>query len=153
MYDALYENDSAGYSPDGSTVYVDAGGAVPPVATSARSPLDHSNPIPAAVVPDPPDPALGGKPGMTHALGWSTGMRNSRAFRQAFDGRTLVVPNMGVHPIQGPVGYSSRSDRLVYGVEALQGSKTPDDSQVSQHFADPNAVAISAVTGRNPNYV
>lgn len=151
-YDSLYSVMGEDYSPEGEG-YIDAAQAVPEIASHAQSPMTTSNLLPAAVVPQPPDPAIGGKPGISHALGWSTGLRNSRAFRQAFDGRTLVVSTMGVHPIEGPVGYSTRSDRLFYGAQALRGDGMSDNNKVAANLSNPNAAAIALATAGNPNYV
>lgn len=151
-YDSLYSVMGEDYSPE-SDGYVDAAQAVPEIASHAQSPMTTSNLLPAAYVPRPPDPAIGGKPGISRALGWSTGLRNSRAFRQAFDGRTLVVSSMGAHPIEGPVGYSTRSDRLFYGAQALRGDNMSDNTKVAKNLSDPDASAIATATSGNPNYV
>lgn len=149
--DANYAVNTEDYSPalDG---YIDAAGAVPPVALHEGSPFDNTQPVIVPVVVAPPDPSYGGQAGTSKPLGWSTGIRSSRAFRQPFDGRTLRVPSMGVHPAEGPVGYSTRSDRLVYAARALQSDGMPDNATVAAEFADPNTAAIAAVTGGNPNY-
>jgi hypothetical protein len=110
LFDTLYEGETE--SPMNSEV-PDVASNVPELVIAANSPLNSSSNAGCAYVPRPPDPAVGGLPGMTHALGWTTGLRLSRSFRQLFGGQTLKMPSMGVHPIQGPVGYSTRSDRLV----------------------------------------
>lgn len=150
-YDALYAANDEDYSPE-SAGYVDAAQAVPEIATQQESPLGSSQTTVAAYVPRPPDPAIGGMPGICYPLGYSTGIRNSRAFRQAFDGRTLVVAPMGVHPVQGPVGYSTRTDRLTYNVRALSGDNMRSNQSVSDMFASPDSSNIAAATMGNPNY-
>lgn len=152
-YDTLYSIRGEDYSPEGYG-YVDAAQAVPEVASHAQSPMVSASPVlDAAVVPKPPNPAVGGLPGLSHALGWSTGLRNSRAFRQAFDGRTLVVSTMGVHPIEGPVGYSTRQDRLFYGAQALRGDGMSDNMRVAKGVSSLDPSAIALATAGNPNYV
>lgn len=152
-YDATYNSRDEDYSPIMGG-YIDTAGAVPPNASHRESPVDSSRGgVASGFVPRPPDPAIGGLPGISEGLGWSTGLRNNRAFRQAFDGRTLVVPSMGVHPIQGPVGYSTRSDRLAYGVAALSSDGMPTDQSVSTLFASDYASSVGAATAGNPNYV
>lgn len=150
-YDALYAVNDEDYSPE-SGGYVDAAQAMPEISNQQQNPLSSPSVLPAGFVPRPPDPAVGGKAGLTKAIGWSTGLRLSRAFRQAFDGRTLVVQNMGAHPIQGPVGYSNRTDRLTYNVRALQGDNMSSNMSVADMYADPNAGAIALATLGNPNY-
>lgn len=149
LFDTLYTD--AYLSPENSDV-PDVAGAVPEIACHRRSPLDSSSDAGVAFVPRPPDPAVGGQPGMTHGLGWSTGIRNGRAFRQHFTGQTLVMPSMGVHPVQGPVGYSTRTDRLSYGVAALNGPDIPSNASVAQQYASDQDTSIHAVTDGNPNY-
>lgn len=149
LFDTLYQDEYV--SPMNSEI-PDVAGAVPEIVTAANSPLNSSSDAGCAFVPRPPDPAVGGKPGMTHALGSTTGIRNSRAFRQLFTGLTLKVPSMGVHPIQGPVGYSNRTNNLVYGINALSGNDIPSNNSVAQQFAIPDGNAIALVTKGNPNY-
>lgn len=150
--DVLYDKDDADWSPVISG-FVDTAQAVPSYACNdGQNPLASYSVIPAGFIPRPPDPAVGGKAGLTKFLAWSTGLRNTRAFRQAFDGRTLRVSNMGPHPIQGPVGYSTRSDRLFYGVQNLKGSGTPSSAAVQDDMASPKDAAIFRATRGNPNY-
>lgn len=149
LFDTLYEGEYV--SPMNNEV-PDVAGNVPEIVTPANSPLNSSSDAGCAFVPRPPDPAVGGLPGMTRAIAWTTGLRNSRAFRQAFGGQTLKMPNMGVHPIQGPVGYSNASDRLVYGVNALTATDIPSNESVAEQFAQNNAAALALVTRGNPNY-
>jgi len=84
----------------------------------------------------PPDPAVGGQPGVGRQLGWSTGLQSSRAMRQRFSGRVLAVPTMGVHPAYGPVGFSTRTQRLANGVAALNTDYTPTSDHVAQSFVE-----------------
>lgn len=150
--DVLYDIHDADWSPSISG-FVDTAQAVPEVACNTdQSPLASYSKIDAAFVPRPPDPAVEGKPGITRFLSWTTGLRNTRAFRQAFDGRTLRVANMGPHPIQGPVGYSTRSDRLFYGVQNLRGNGTPTSATVAKDMGSPDGSSIVAATAGNPNY-
>lgn len=149
LFDTLYEGE---YQSPMNSEIPEVAGAVPEVVTNGKSPLDSSSDAGCAYVPRPPDPATGGKPGMTDALGWTTGIRNNRAFRQAFGGQTLVVTAMGAHPIQGPVGYSTRTDRLVYGVRALSGEDIPSSASVGEEYATLDGAALAAATGGNPNY-
>lgn len=152
-YDSTYVESDAEYSPM-TAGYIDIAESVPPDSNQRENPtLSTRDGLATAFVPRPPDPSVGGMPGISNGLGWSTGIRNSRAFRQAFDGRTLVVPNMGAHPIQGPVGFSAQSDRLAYGIAALSSDGMPTNAQVGKVFSSDNANAISGVTGGNPNYV
>lgn len=149
LFDTLYNDEYV--SPMNSEV-PDVASNVPEVVYPANSPLNSSSNAGCAYVPRPPDPAIGGMPGMTNALGWTTGLRNSRAFRALFGGQVLKVPSMGAHPIQGPVGYSTRTDRLIYGVNALTGNDIPSNQSVADQFAGNDAAAIAAVTAGNPNY-
>lgn len=152
-YDSTYNAMDEDYSPIMGG-YMDVAGSVPPNANHIESPMDSTRDgLATGYIPRPPDPAIEGLPGISRGLGWSTGIRNSREFRQAFDGRSLVVPNMGAHPIQGPVGYSTRTDRLSYGVAALRSDGVPTDQEVSNTFAGDNSASISAAIAGNPNYV
>lgn len=84
----------------------------------------------------PPDPTVGGQPGVGRQLGWSTGLQHSRAMRQRFSGRMLAVPTMGVHPAYGPVGFSTRTQKLANGVAALNTDYTPTSDHVAQSFVN-----------------
>lgn len=90
--------------------------------------------IPDVKIPRPPDPTVGGEPGRSHALGWTRGLNPFRFMHQRFTGRTLVVPSMGVHPQEGPVGFSSRLDRLADRRAALESDYTPTPEQVARIF-------------------
>lgn len=153
ILDDLYERTGEDYSPVETDDMPDVAGAVIERASQGKSPFDSSNPIPAAFVPRNPDPALGGMPGSTNVLGRTTGIRLSRAFRQRFGGQTLVVPAMGAHPIQGPVGYSTRTDRLVYGVAALNGPDIPTDDSVGLSVVAMTGQSLADATRGNANYV
>lgn len=119
------------------------------------SPADRHGLIPAAVVPAPPDPAYGGRPGMGFRLGWSTGLRHSRAFRQRFGDDSLVIDVQNrIHPIEGPVGYSTRGDRLITRSQyVLNGGGEPTTDQVRELFSSDYADAVVTARGMNPAYV
>lgn len=85
----------------------------------------------------PPSPSVGGQPGRTNQLGWTTGLSQTRRLRQKFTGRTLVVPTMGAHPAVGPVGFSTRSQRLRNGVGELTASRLPPSSVIAESFFAP----------------
>lgn len=150
-YDSTYAANDEDYSPE-SDGYIDAAQAVPVVQIHRQSPFNSTQPVVVPVVPAVPDPSIGGQVGNSLGVGWSTGIRNSRAFRQPFDGRTLVMPNMGAHPVSGPVGYSTRTDRLVYNARATQAVDTVDSASVADLYIDPNVAAIATATAGNPNY-
>lgn len=151
FFDPLYAVNDEDYSPEVDG-YIDAAQAVPVVQVHRQSPFNDTQPTLAPVVPAPPSPSVGGEPGNSLGVGWSTGIRNSRAFRQPFDGRTLVVPNMGAHPVSGPVGFSTRTDRLVYNARATESDNMVDNKTVTEEFANPNVAAIAYATAGNPNY-
>ena len=129
------EPGSAGYSPPNS----EADGVV---FYSTRS----TQPTPAnavsgdtsiiAQVPQPPSPSVGGEARQNGALGWSTGFGFFRRFRGGFTGRTLVVPSMGLHPADGPVGFSTRSQRLRNRVQALTNDYTPTRQEAVQEVVN-----------------
>lgn len=125
-------------SPMMTNGYADIG--VSDTASNHQQSPTTSAGIDAAVIPRPPLPSVGGMPGRSRGLGWSTGLRLSRAFRQRFSGRTLVVPNQGPHPIEGPVGFSSRTSRLSDRVDALYTDYTPDPKEVAAMFTSPNPI-------------
>lgn len=130
-----------------------AGNAHPEVARQAVSP-QSAGVLDAAFVPRPPDPALGGKPGPGHRLGWTNGLRTSRSFRRRFGDDSMVIDVQNeVHPVEGPVGYSTRGDRLVYGADLLaNGDGAPTNAQVAESFTTDYAAAVVAAQGVNPNY-
>ena len=122
-----------GYSPSRSS-YADLPAVVPTQTISQRGtavsvPREHMEP---AYVPRPPDPSVGGMIGQQTPLGWSTGLSEPRRWRQRFNGRTLVVPSMGVHPNVGPVGGDlARSQKLYNGTTALVHDYTVSNSTVA----------------------
>lgn len=81
----------------------------------------------------PPDPAIGGQRRQFGALGFSDGFLKFRR-RSPFTGRVLVVPPMGVHPVEPGIGFSTRSQRLRNGVEALATDYTPASQEVAQEI-------------------
>lgn len=123
---------SAGYAPS-RTNY--AGTALTPEQKitgpeAANNGARQSIPVPT--VPKPPNPAVGGMMGQSRVLGWTTGLREPRAYRQQFTGRTLVVPSMGAHPNIGPVGRdAARNQRLANGVAALSANYSQDNASVA----------------------
>lgn len=119
------------------------------------SPADRAGFIPAAVVPAPPSPSAGGRPGMGGRLGWSTGLRTSRSFRQRFGNGSLVIDAQNqVHPVEGPVGYSTRGDRLVTRSQyVLNGGGEPTPDQVREMFSSDYVTAVVTARGMNPAYV
>ena len=82
---------------------------------------------------EPPDPTTGGEMGQFDQLGYSTGFG---AFKRGtpFTGRVITARPLGAHPPVGPVGYSTRSQRLRQRVEALYTDYTPSDQQVAQEI-------------------
>ena len=122
-----------GYSPSRS-VYTDLPGVVPVQTVSQRgtavsAPREQIKPASAG---ETPDPAVGGVMGQQTPLGWSTGLSEPRRWRQRFNGRTLVVPSMGVHPNVGPVGGDiARSQKLYNGTTALVHDYTKSNSEVA----------------------
>lgn len=121
-----------GYSPSRSS-YADLPALVP-TQTSKQRPSAFVAPreaIAPAYVPKPPDPSVGGRMG-PQGFGWSTGLSEPRRWRQRFNGRTLVVPSMGVHPNVGPVGGDlARSQKLYNGTTALVHDYTVSNSTVA----------------------
>lgn len=127
---------SAGFSPAFGTV---------PYPENPAFGANHLEPVsvgqrgnwPEARAGLPPEPSYGGQPGVVRQLGWSTGFRRLGKLHNRMTGRTLVVPNMGAHPAVGPVGFSTRSQRLRNKVEALRTDYTPTAAQVQQSFVGP----------------
>lgn len=90
----------------------------------------------------PPDPSYGGQPTQRDQLGWTTGLRFARSLTQRLTGATLVVPSMGANPAVGPVGYSTRSQRLANGVAALSTDYLPSMQQIAESFVSPGLNAV-----------
>lgn len=128
----------ANNSPSLTRGYGDIG--IAETVANHQQPPTASAGIEAAVVPPVPSPSVGGMPGRSHALGWSTGLRFARHLHARFTGRTLVVPNMGAHPAEGPVGFSTRLDRLSAGTQALYTDYVPDPKEVAAMFTSPNPI-------------
>ena len=80
-----------------------------------------SYPVRATVVV--PDPATGGEARQDRALGWSDGFGELFS-TAAFRGQVLAIRSLGVHPADGPVGFSTRSTRGK--LDALYSDFTPD---------------------------
>lgn len=132
--DNLYGPDSSGWSPALASVnFLDMLG-LPGTDSGSPNPQSSTSDVPTAYVPRPPDPSVGGMHGLSRKFGWSTGLRPSRTLRQLFSGKTLIVPTMGVHPVEGPVGFSSWMDRRDLGVEALYNEWLPSQRQIQQSF-------------------
>jgi hypothetical protein len=112
------------------------------VGEPANSPELVGGPVERGSSLLPPDPTVGGQTTQRDQLGWTTGLRLSRAFRQRFTGATLVVPNMGAHPAVGPVGYSTRSQRLANGVQALSTDFLPSTEAIAASFVSPGLNAV-----------
>lgn len=166
-YDSTSDNygpGSASYSP-ANTGDANTGGipelGLPSAATQQQSPTaatqqvgtkgtsqvgDTTPPISYVVtVPRPPLPSTGGMPGRAMSLGYTTGLLPSRNYRQRFTGKVLVVPTMGVHPTDGPVGFSNRQGRLASGVAALVDQWLPSQQQINE-----DVVNLGSARNRNP---
>jgi hypothetical protein len=92
----------------------------------------------------PPSPSVGGQTGRTNQLGWTQGLRSYRHIRQFFTGATMVVPSMGAHPAVGPVGFTTRSQRLANGVQDLYSTYLPAPSVIAQSFLTPTSADYQA---------
>lgn len=159
-YDSEYAEDKATYSPSLSH---DASGRVVTPVGGQRA-VTSNQPVspqavgfnPAAYCPAPPSPSLGGEPGPGRRLGWSTGLRSVRWGHRRFNDESMTVgmPTT-VHPVEGPVGFSTRTDRLVYGSEVvLNGTGAPTNAQVTAMYSDPDfAIQVAAAQGSNPAYI
>lgn len=112
------------------------------VGETANSPDRLPDDAPRGVSLLPPDPSVGGESTQRDQLGWTTGLRRARSLHQKFSGATLVVPTMGVHPAYGPVGYSTRSQRLANGVNALTTDFLPSQEAIAQSFVNPGLTAV-----------
>lgn len=105
-----------------------------PVDTVLPSANDSGmNGVVRPMVPRPPDPAIGGEPGRTVGLGYSTGLLPSRHHAQSFKGDVITV-GQPIPPIVGPVGYRDRSGKLSAAVAAQQNDYTPTSDAVAQMF-------------------
>lgn len=85
----------------------------------------------------PPDPAVGGQPTQANQLGYSTGIRPYRSLAQPLTGAVLVIPALGANKPGGPVGYSTRSQRLANGIQALSTDYLPSQEAIAQSFISP----------------
>jgi hypothetical protein len=81
-----------------------------------------------------PNPAVGGKPGRTVGLGYSTGMNPSGYYTQRFTGDTMTVASP-VIPTGGPVGMRDHAGQLAAGIHAQYSNPTPDQAAVAGMFA------------------
>ena len=127
--------DSSGWSPS-LTQHPETYGTPLPTANHRVTAFgDRMDVPPVPRVPAPPSPSVGGVVGAGHQLGWSTGLREPRAFRQSLRGQTLVVPQVKMHGAYGPVGQSSRQQRLANGVNDLySGDRLPSSSAIAASF-------------------
>lgn len=118
-----------------------------PIGTKGTSQVgDTPPPISYVVtVPRPPLPSTGGLPGRTRMLGWTTGILPSRHYRMPFTGQVIVAPSQGVHPVEGPVGFSNRQGRLASGVAALVDQWLPSQQQINT-----DVVNMGSARNRNP---
>ncbi len=121
---------SAAYSP----INTEPDSVVIPFTTRSQgNRANVTGPNMSAEIPQLPDPAVGGLMGPLAQLGYSTGFLSFRRM-SPFDGRTLVRRTMGVHPQDGPVGYSTRTQRLRNRVEALYNDYTPSAQAAAQEI-------------------
>lgn len=81
-----------------------------------------------------PDPAVGGERGPFGVLGWSTGFGMYRR-TTPFTGRNLRV-SPPLLKAEGHVGFSTRSQRLRNGVEALQTDYTPSSQEAAREIVE-----------------
>lgn len=83
----------------------------------------------------PPVPSIGGEPGVPSQLGWTDGFRKVLGkLHRPLRGAVVTVAPMGVHPNVGPVGYSTRADRLRARYRALTTDYTPNGADVARTF-------------------
>ena len=101
----------------------------------------NGTPMVAGVVGNlmPPDPSTGGEYGQPSQLGWSDGFGKAIAKATSFTGRVITRPNMGVHPREGHVGYSTRTQRLRDRVLALYTDYTPSNQTVAREVIEGSA--------------
>lgn len=142
-----YGPGSASYSPEQTPEL--AGFGLSETANQGEDPNTSTSQAPGAYLPRPPRPDIHGEPGLTQAFGWSTGILPSRARRMRLQGETLVVPNMTAraHPAVGPVGFSTRQQRLDTRTAALVEQWLPSQQTINQQFTEPT---IAAPRNRNP---
>lgn len=127
--------ESEFYSPFSGTVAPDSAESL---AIGRSAALDNplsAGDIPVPAVPAVPNPSAGGMPGPFGRLEWTKGIRFNRWAHALLDGRTMVVPNMGVHPVVGDVGFSNRQNRLEIRTAALYGQYTPTNEETGAMFA------------------
>ena len=80
-----------------------------------------------------PNPSEGGEFGSGSRLGWSEGF--GRMFRRAsFTGATLVGKSLGVNPVEGHVGFSTRQQKLRNGVISTMTDSAPDNEAVAKEI-------------------
>lgn len=127
------------YAPEGNPLVPDAADYTGEPANSPNLLTDRAPRGPSLM---PPDPSVGGETTQADQLGWSTGLRFARSLHQRFTGATMVVPNMGAHPAVGPVGYSTRSQRLANGVAALSTDYLPSSEAIAASFVSPGLNAV-----------
>jgi hypothetical protein len=131
--------DSSGWSPSRTTDPESYGTAIK-VENHRGNVFGERAPIGIVPeVPKPPSPSVGGQVSAARPLGWSTGISDPLRWRQRFTGKTLVVPQTKVNMTGGPVGYSSRSQRLDNGVANLQTDYTPSPADVAAQFVGPRS--------------
>lgn len=123
---------SAVYGPG----YTENDGAILPFQTRTQgAPANDVGPLFAAVIPDLPNPAIGGETGPLGVLGFTDGFLALRR-KAAFTGRVIVRRSLGVHPASGPVGYTTRSQRLRNAVEALYSDYTPGSQEAAREIIE-----------------
>lgn len=81
-----------------------------------------------------PNPAVGGKPGRSVGLGYSTGANPSGYYKQRFTGDTMIVAPPAI-PTGGPVGVNDHAHQLAAGIHAQYSNPTPDQAAVAGMFA------------------
>lgn len=88
-------------------------------------------------------PSIGGKPGPTPGLGWTTGLRPRKERRPPLDGSTLVVPpNQARNPNIGAVGFDIRGATFGQRVEALNQDFLPSLDAIAASFTHQGSSAL-----------
>lgn len=81
-----------------------------------------------------PNPAVGGKPGRTVGLGYSTGFNPSGYYHQRFTGDTMTVRSPQI-PTGGPNGVNDHLGKLAAGIHDQYSNPVPDEASVAGMFA------------------
>lgn len=96
-------------------------------------PLGGDSAAVPAVIPDLPDPTIGGQPGPSRLVAWSEGLQPDRTLHARLTGGTAELPYPTPETV-GPVGVLDWRGKLLAGVRQQYSQITPDSQRIAEQI-------------------